>query len=243
MCLSHECIQSETKGLQMYGHPWNLDPPKGFVGFREDLPCRLYRRRLPHWRQPGASYFCTYRLVDSLPQWRLDELKRLREEWTRKHLNSENAKSLQDLDELIYQRIEYWLDQGMGSCVLGKDQASLSIHRSMQHFHSTRYELGASVVMPNHVHCIVRPFESPSYELEDILGGWKSFSAHEINQAFERDGPLWLEETYDRIIRDEEHLWRCIQYIGSNPKRAGLTAAACRLWINPEWESLGWRFL
>ena len=175
MCLSHECIQSETKGLQMYGHPWNLDPPKGFVGFREDLPCRLYRRRLPHWRQPGASYFCTYRLVDSLPQWRLDELKRLREEWTRKHLNSENAKSLQDLDELIYQRIEYWLDQGMGSCVLGKDQASLSIHRSMQHFHSTRYELGASVVMPNHVHCIVRPFESPSYELEDILGGWKSF--------------------------------------------------------------------
>jgi REP element-mobilizing transposase RayT len=173
----------------------------------------------------------------------LEELKRLREEWTKKHLNSKSSEWLQDLDKLIYQRVEYWLDQGMGSCILGEEQASLSIHRSMQYFQSNRYELGASVVMPNHVHCIVRPFESSAVDLENIVGGWKSYSAREIHRAFECVGPIWLDEAYDRIIRDEEHLWRCIQYIGSNPKKVGLTGVGCRLWINPEWESLGWRFV
>ena len=227
----------------MHGHHWNLDPPRGFLGLREDGPLRFYRRRLPHWRQRGATYFCTFRLADSLPQSRLEDLKRLREVWTKKHLNSKSSEWLQDLDKLIYQRVEYWLDQGMGSCILGDEQASLSIHRSMQHFQSTRYELGASVVMPNHVHCIVRPFESCAVDLEGIVGGWKSYSAREIHRAFECVGPIWLDEAYDRIIRDEEHLWRCIQYIGSNPKRVGLTGVGCRLWINPEWESLGWRFV
>jgi putative transposase len=57
-----------------------------------------------------------------------------------------------------------------------------------------------------------------------------------------RKGELWQEESFDRIIRDEEHLWRCIQYIGNNPGRARLPTVEWRRWIRPEWKALGWRF-
>lgn len=57
---------------------WNLDPPPGFQGLREDLPLQVYTRHMPHWRQAGATYFVTFRLGDSLPEARLLELERLK---------------------------------------------------------------------------------------------------------------------------------------------------------------------
>lgn len=53
---------------------------------------------------------------------------------------------------------------------------------------------------------------------------------------------MWQEESYDRIVRDEEHLWRCVQYIGRNPQQAGLPADQWRRWIDPRWEQAGWGF-
>ena len=97
--------------------------------------------------------------------------------------------------------------------------------------------------MPNHVHCIVRPLTTVILELEDIIGSWKSFTGRKINQTLGQEGSLWQDESYDRIIRDEAHLWRCLQYIGRNPKKAGLTNESCQLWINPEWEKIGWKFV
>ena len=38
-------------------------PPPGFQGLRADIPIVIYRRNLPHWRQVGASYFVTFRLM------------------------------------------------------------------------------------------------------------------------------------------------------------------------------------
>jgi hypothetical protein len=55
-------------------------------------------------------------------------------------------------------------------------------------------------------------------------------------------GELWQEESFDRIIRDEEHLYRCIQYIGNNARTANILRARWRRWLRPEWEALGWRF-
>ena len=96
--------------------------------------------------------------------------------------------------------------------------------------------------MPNHVHCIVRPLHPSDRDLEDLIGSWKSFTARKINALLQQTGALWQNESYDRIIRDEEHLWKSIQYIGRNPKNANLSAEACHLWINPDWQQLGWMF-
>jgi hypothetical protein len=65
---------------------WNLPPPPpGFQGLHPDKPVRIYVRHLPHWRQDGATYFVTYRLHDSLPQAKLQELADYRREWERQH--------------------------------------------------------------------------------------------------------------------------------------------------------------
>jgi hypothetical protein len=77
--------------------------------------------------------------------------------------------------------------------------------------------------------------------LERILQSWKRYTSLEINRQFRLTGALWQEESYDRIVRDEEHLYRVLKYIGSNPVNAGLDCDKCRLWVRPEWEALGWR--
>jgi REP element-mobilizing transposase RayT len=118
-------------------------------------------------------------------------------------------------------RIEKWLDQGMGSCRLKDPQAAKVIVDAMHHFDGERYELASYVVMPNHVHAIVRPLRCREEPLEPILQSWKRQASREINRQFALTGHLWQEETFDRIIRDEDHLWRALQYIEANPKKRG----------------------
>jgi len=88
---------------------------------------------------------------------------------------------------------------------------------------------------------LIRPFAG--WELEDLLQGLKGVVAHRVNSAIGSGGSIWQEESYDRIVRDEEHLWRAIQYIGRNPRLAGIPPKYWRRWIHPDWEALGWRFV
>ena len=94
------------------------------------------------------------------------------------------------------------------------------------HFDGQRYELGSFVIMPNHVHALVRPLACNLYPLEKILQSWKQFTAKRILRQSGIGVSLWQEESFDRIVRDEEHLYHCVQYIGSNPARAKLAKGA-----------------
>jgi hypothetical protein len=47
----------------------NVDQRVPFHGFDPQGEVNIARRRLPHWRQSGATYFITFRLADSLPQF------------------------------------------------------------------------------------------------------------------------------------------------------------------------------
>jgi REP element-mobilizing transposase RayT len=138
-------------------------------------------------------------------------------------------------------RVEQWLDQGMGSCRLKDGAAAKIVVDAMHHFDGERYQLGSLVVMPNHVHAIVRPLLCEEDPLERILQSWKRHAAREINLLFGVTGQFWQDESFDRIIRDEEHLWRAIRYIGANPSKAGLTSEECPTWARPEWVELGWK--
>jgi REP element-mobilizing transposase RayT len=94
--------------------------------------------------------------------------------------------------------------------------------------------------MPNHVHALIKPVGE--YELADILRDMKGYVARRTNEELGRSGVLWEQESYDRIIRDEEHLYRVVQYIGRNPGMAGLPESAWYRWIDPRWVRAGWRF-
>jgi putative transposase len=220
---------------------WNLQPPPGFQGLREDRPLEVYVRHLPHWRQEEATYFVTFRLGDSLPQVKLDELACMRRAWEQLHPPPWEKKALERLARQQADYLEKWLDEGMGSCVLKEPPCAALLTEAIHHFDGERYELGAYVVMPNHVHVIVRPLVCREHPLETIVGSWKQFSGKRINGHTGGKGDLWQQECYDRIVRDEEHLYRCLQYIGRNPAKACLARNECPLWTRPEWVALGWK--
>ncbi|HLX60022.1 MAG TPA: transposase [Planctomycetota bacterium] len=220
---------------------WNLLGPPGFQGLRSDLPVTMYERNLPHWRQDGVTYFVTFRLCDSLPQSKLDELESYRNEWMKNRPLPFSKAQKEELALEVMRRIEAWLDQGMGSCLMRDTRVAKIVSDAFHHFDNARYELGCYVIMPNHVHLIVKPTQC-DFSLEKILQSIKVHSALEINRLNGTSGKIWQDESFDRIVRDEEHLYRIVQYIGANPTKAHLAGAACPRWIRPEWEQSGWRF-
>lgn len=62
--------------------------------------------------------------------------------------------------------------------------------------------------------------------LSKLIGGWKSFIAHEANRVLHRTGEFWEREYLDTVIRDETHRRTAVKYIESNPVKAGLVREA-----------------
>jgi putative transposase len=86
---------------------------------------------------------------------------------------------------------------------------------ALRHFDGSRYELYACVVMPDHVHVLVKPLER--HILQDIVHSWKSFTAHQFRRDFGYKVGIWQEEYFDRIVRDEREFLDKAQYIINNP--------------------------
>lgn len=74
----------------------------------------------------------------------------------------------------------------------------------------------AAVVMDDHVHLLVRPFAP--FSLSKLVHTWKSYSAHQLVKLGMR-APVWQDECYDSIIRDQVHRAAVIEYIRHNPAR------------------------
>jgi len=62
----------------------------------------------------------------------------------------------------------------------------------------------------------------------------------EINKKRGGEGSLWQEESFDRLIRDVEHLSKVVTYIGDNPRKAGLREGEYVLWLALDWIEAGW---
>jgi len=95
------------------------------------------------------------------------------------------------------------------------ERARSIVLQSLLHFNTKRYDLLGCVVMDDHVHLLLTPFEG--WPLEKLVQNWKSFSAHRINKALDRSGPVWLEEYYDRIMRDDAEFREKLEYVYKNP--------------------------
>ena len=110
---------------------------------------------------------------------------------------------------------------------------------ALLHFQGELCNTYCFTIMPNHVHAVVKPLDC---ELEEWLYSVKRFVATRTNQLLSRTGQLWQEESYDRIIRDPEHLYRVVEYIGRNPSKASLARSEWHRWLHPNWIAAGWEF-
>ncbi len=79
--------------------------------------------------------------------------------------------------------------------------------------------------METHVHSILQPMEESRgafYSIAQILHSIKSYSANRIQRLLKRRGNIWLDENYDRIIRDDDECLEKLNYIVNNPLKTGL---------------------
>jgi len=97
--------------------------------------------------------------------------------------------------------------------------------RSAVHSHEGQQcELYVACVMPDHVHLLFEPQikgdddgKAVFWSLSEILHGIKSSTAHHINRARGKRGPVWEKESFDRLIRSETDLQEKFAYICRNP--------------------------
>ena len=125
----------------MTNETFNLDPPPNFRGLHPDIPITVYHRHLPHWRQADATYFVTLRLGDSLPQAKLQFLKRLRDEWERKYPPPRDEEAWKTYAREYTNTVERWLDKGYGDCHFRKRRWCDDLRDRLHHFQNERYFL------------------------------------------------------------------------------------------------------
>ena len=180
-------------------------------------------KNLPHWHQDNKYAFITFRLSDSLPQVKLQEYQAEKEQWLKRHPSPWDEKTKLEYTSKFAKIIDSWLDNGYGSCLLG-DPANRKIVEEAFHFYDNKkYELVAFVVMPNHVHLLVQLYEN--HDINSTIRSLKSYTAKLIKKNGTTLEHIWQSESYDRIIRNEDHFMKVISYIFSNNRKLA--------WVKP----------
>ncbi len=187
--------------------------------FNPYAPISIHERKLPHWQQNGALYFITWRLADSIPESLMKDWTMDRQRWLAANPPPLSAELEIEYRERFPKRIETYLDQGYGNCLLRNPESRVCLLNALNES-DFGGELGSFVIMPNHVHLVVKL--RGSVELPLWVKSVKGRSARETNRGLGATGQLWQAGYWDRIVRNEPHLYRCRRYIERNPKKARL---------------------
>jgi putative transposase len=210
--------------------------PDDFRPLDRNLEVVQYHQNLPHFRQEGATYFVTFRLADAIPAEVTEEWMQVEEIWARRlRFPTETESCTRDEYEQhrrnMAVRKEQLLDAGAGACWFREPEHRRLLHSTLLHFQGNRFTMHAFVIMPNHVHALLRPH--PRHKLESIIGTWKQHMALELNRKLGLSGALWQAEAWDRIIRDSQHFRSVVRYIARNPLTARLSTDQATVWLNP----------
>jgi putative DNA methylase len=163
-----------------------------------------HERRLPHYYPPEAILFLTWRLFGSLPAFRSPGPP-----------NADPGKAFAQNDHL--------LDSATSGPLWFKDHriaalVARALDQGENEYHL--YQRFAWVIMPNHMHVVMQPFQP----LPVIMRWIKGSTARSANLLLEGTvNPFWQYETYDHCVRTTDELNRVIRYVGRNPVRAGFS--------------------
>jgi len=179
-----------------------------------------YERNLPHWQPEGATFFVTWRLFGSLPVQKRPALSaRLRV--SRNGRAAEGPLKTETPGERFVR-----LDRELDRTAIGPHWLRIpSVADSVTNLilkgekELGYFSLHAFVVMPNHVHLLMKP----KIELRRIMNGIKGSTANAANKILRRTGkPFWQDEAFDHWVRTEKEFGNIFRYIEWNPVSAGL---------------------
>lgn len=166
------------------------------------------RRKLPHIQLPDSVLFITWRLAFTLPKYIKDK--------------AEDDESYLD----SFSQYDSLLDKSESAEINISCEPYLSIiKQAIHHYAGERYELYAFCIMPNHVHLVVKPKLKDTtqyFSLKKITLAIKSYTAHAIKKLNKQMDKVWQTESYDHVVRDETELLKILEYVITNPVRAGL---------------------
>ncbi|MBI5863524.1 MAG: hypothetical protein HZB38_03240 [Planctomycetes bacterium] len=98
--------------------------------------------------------------------------------------------------------------------------------------------------MPDHVHLLLTPLEtSPGQwrSLTDVMHSIKGNIGRLVAEHRKRPGAVFQDESFDHIVRNEQDLLETIDYIRTNPLRAGLESSSHYPWVvletAPGWDA------
>ena len=188
-----------------------------------------YHRNLPHFFPNGERFFITSSLKGSIPQEIIIQLKaNFDNTKNRIKLEYQNDSVLFNLElsnaqKRYFGNIDKHLDNYDGGFHwLKQPEIAQIIMDAFQYQNGKSYDLLAFTVMSNHFHLL---FDTASYDVHptNIMAPLKRFTARQSNILLNRTGiSFWQEESHDRFVRDDEELFRIINYILQNPVKANL---------------------
>jgi REP element-mobilizing transposase RayT len=209
-------------------------------------------RNLPHWFQPGAAMFITFRTADSLPRKVILRWQVELEHWLRRNklpprlAECVTRSSTNHLDSLLssiptkkqteFKRLSnrIWhrsLDECHGACPFKDAKLADIVARALLHHDGQNYDLDSFVVMPNHVHVIVQFCTGEDFET--VGQSWRRYTARCINAQTGGSGALWQPEPFDHIIRSGDQFGYLRDYIAQNPHMARLRPGEFHYWSRP----------
>jgi len=172
--------------------------------------------------------FVTFRLGDSMPQEKLRQWGEEREIWFGVHPQPWSTEEEKEYHRRFTWRMEAWLDEGEGSCLLRDPAHRHILAEVLMKFQGERVEHHAWVIMPNHVHLIFTPMIS----IDTLIKAWKGTSARRIGR-----GSIWQKNYRDTLIRDAGHFANAVRYLRRNP--VGLRKGTYTLWEGDRALSVG----
>lgn len=177
------------------------------TGFQPVNPWKIlgstwHKRNLPHIESPYATYFVTFRCTKDLklnPDERQLAFDALRY-WDQKRIDMDAYVVLDDHVHAVFRLIQDdrqgYMNDRQDACPTREDFS----------------DSGTGIL----------PVNENQESLSQIQHSIKSFSSKKINKSIGRTGPVWQDESFDRIIRDENEWLKTIEYVIQNPVKRGL---------------------
>jgi len=153
---------------------------------------------LPHWAPDGKFVFVTWSLYGHHPK--LPDIEGL-------PAGKRFALYDRELHAARY-----------GACWLTDTRIAEAVQDCLVRHDPVLHHLRAFVIMPNHVHVLLKP----AVPLKEVMQRIKGSTAREANRILGLTGrPFWNPESFDHWVRTEKEFNDIIRYIEYNPVSAG----------------------